>query len=150
VVFLVVFSAYDGGNGDEMQKISIDELLRPGQCFSRMRKVPHLDKFDVKEIEWKKNDEGRLRGSHLFVADSGHDALHDGLDFVSRQGERVRIGNDLNCLFRTVDDDLANLTLTKVLLEPRSQSGVSRVLEILPELCQKISAAKHLNSPFHE
>ena len=50
-----------------MQKISIDELLRPGQCFSRMRKVPHLEEFNVKEIEWKKTMRVDFEG-HIFLS----------------------------------------------------------------------------------
>src|SRR5215469_16343355 len=82
----------------------------------------------------------------LLLSNSRHNVSHDRLYPVGRQGETTAVSNDADGFARTVHNDLARLAFTDVFFEFGPQFGTEGVLQVIAELCQKISACEHQGS----
>jgi hypothetical protein len=89
----------------------------------------------------------RSVGSGRSLADTGHYFTHEGLNRIGRKRKGSTLGNDLDGLSGTVNNNPAGLALAQVLLKMCPEVATGGVVDVVPEFGQEVSAAKHRFSP---
>jgi hypothetical protein len=79
----------------------------------------------------------------VFLPNPRHNIFDDRFYFVLRQCEATTFGNDPNSFASTIYDHLASLAFVEVVFELCPHFGTDGVLQVIAELCQKLSASEH-------
>ena len=66
------------------------------------------------------------------LTDAGHYFAHEGLDRVGRERKGTALGDDLDGLSGTVNNNLASLALAQMLLEMGPEVYTCSVVDIVP------------------
>src|ERR1700751_3041574 len=85
----------------------------------------------------------------LFLfAKAGHDMLNNRLTLLCGKSKRVTVGNEADGFSGTVNYNPAGLAFVQMLLKASPDFGTGDLFQVVPEFCQKLSAAEHRDSSF--
>src|ERR1700756_5773752 len=92
--------------------------------------------------------DSKRRWLRFLVANAVHHVFDKGLNLICCKSERVTFSNEADGLPRTVNNHLAGLAFVQMLLKASPDFRTGDFFQVVPEFCQKLSAAEHWDSFF--